>query len=387
MEENKLVTVAIHTYEKAEILKTILESEGIEVFLTNINQLQPMVSAGVRVRISEKDLPKALNIIENMHWNEQLEEDAQTPETDYDKEEDEKDNNFVLIPIDFSDYTLRICKIGINYAARRGLNVVLIHAYYTPFIPSPMMIEDITAVQLSTELNLKEEMKQVMSDMEKLKRDLNDLMAQGTIPQVNFKTLLRDGTPEDVILGYAKRHRPVVIVMGTRGKGKKDSDLIGSVAAEVIDSSKVPVLVVPEGTPFDDLAKVKEVAVATSMKQNDLLLFESFIKLLGHHNPKFHIFNISLGEGKEWNQIQLEAIKDYHLRHYPTREIEVNQLEQGDFGEALEKFINREHIDLIVVNTYERGFFAKLFNPSMARRMLYHSGTPMLVMRNKPDNK
>ena len=63
--EDKLVTLAIHTFEKAQILKTMLETEGIEVYIHNVNQIQPVVSAGVRVRIKESDLPHALRIIED----------------------------------------------------------------------------------------------------------------------------------------------------------------------------------------------------------------------------------------------------------------------------------------------------------------------------------
>ena len=49
--EDKLVTLAIHTFEKAQILKTILETEGIEVYIHNVNQIQPVVSAGVIYRM------------------------------------------------------------------------------------------------------------------------------------------------------------------------------------------------------------------------------------------------------------------------------------------------------------------------------------------------
>ena len=34
--EDKLVTLAIHTFEKAQILKTMLETEGIEVYIHNV---------------------------------------------------------------------------------------------------------------------------------------------------------------------------------------------------------------------------------------------------------------------------------------------------------------------------------------------------------------
>ena len=49
--EVKLVTLAILTYAKAQILKNVLENEGIETCIPNINQIQPVVSSGVRVRI------------------------------------------------------------------------------------------------------------------------------------------------------------------------------------------------------------------------------------------------------------------------------------------------------------------------------------------------
>ena len=45
--EEKLITLAIHTFEKAQMLKMILESEGIEVYIHNVNQIQPVISAGI----------------------------------------------------------------------------------------------------------------------------------------------------------------------------------------------------------------------------------------------------------------------------------------------------------------------------------------------------
>ena len=89
--EDKLVTLAILTYAKAQILKNVLENEGIETYIHNVNQIQPVVSSGVRVRIKESDLPHALRIIEDNKW-------FQEP-----NDEEAKVNavNKVLIPIDF----------------------------------------------------------------------------------------------------------------------------------------------------------------------------------------------------------------------------------------------------------------------------------------------
>ena len=48
--EDKLVTLAILTYTKAQILKNVLENEGIETYIHNVNQIQPVVSSGVRLQ-------------------------------------------------------------------------------------------------------------------------------------------------------------------------------------------------------------------------------------------------------------------------------------------------------------------------------------------------
>lgn len=376
MEETKLITLAIHTYDKAVILKSLLESEGIEVFLHNVNQIQPVISAGVRVRIKETDLPAALTIIEDSNW------DAEESEKQKKREQKKGPNNYVLIPVDFSDYTMKICKLGFHYAAQHGLSVLLMHVYFSPFYTAPITVGDTSSFQLANEVNLRREYQRVTRLMNKLKKDLRAMIGHEELPEVPFSSLLRDGMPEDVIINYSKRHPPVLLIMGTRGKSRKDSDLIGSVAAEVIDTARVPVLVIPEEVPFDDLSMANKIAVATNFDQRDLLLFDSMIKLLGQSQYSYKIFNITAG-AHDWNKVQLRAIQEYHRLHYPDTDIDLHLLDEGDFSLALEKFIRQEEIDVIVVNTYRRNFFARFFNPSMARRMLFHSGTPLLVMHNK----
>ena len=116
--EDNLVTLAIHTYEKAVILKSILESEGIEVYIHNVNLIQPVVSAGVRVRIKESDLPHALRVIEDNAWKEHP--DPEPVSHEHPKK--------VLIPVDFSDYSKEACRWGIYYAHQIGAEVMLLHA-------------------------------------------------------------------------------------------------------------------------------------------------------------------------------------------------------------------------------------------------------------------
>ncbi|MDD2436151.1 MAG: universal stress protein [Massilibacteroides sp.] len=369
--ENKLVTVAIHTFERAQILKTILESEGIEVYIHNVNQIQPVVSAGVRVRIKESDLPHALRIIEDMKWFEEPE-----------KEETKKvKTKIILIPVDFSDYSLRACEIGINHAGNAGAEVVLLHAYFSPFFPSAIPMADSLVYQAGESEVMVDIRKRVDSDMEKLMQQLNRRIKSGDLPKVKISQEMREGIPEEEIITYAKEVQPDLIVMGTRGKSKKEADLIGSVSGEVIEVAKVPVLVVPEQVPFNSIGKTKNIAFATSFNQQDLLMFDRFMGIIKGYDVHIHLFNISTSKD-EWNEIRLTGVREYFKKQYPAASISHTVLADGDLLLAVERFVREKNIDIIAISTYRRNFLARIFNPSIARKMLFHTDTPLLVMHN-----
>lgn len=369
--EDKLVTLAIHTFEKAQILKTILETEGIEVYIHNVNQIQPVVSAGVRVRIKESDLPHALRIIEDSKW---LSEDA--PE-----ETNTSQVKKILIPVDFSDYSIKACELGINYAYQAGAEVMIMHAYFSPYFPSAIPMGDTLAYQVNEEESVQNVLKRVQIDMENICTLINRKIQSGELPKVKYNYVLREGLPEEEILAYCKEYRPTLIVMGTRGKSQKDMDLIGSVTGEVIEVNKVPVLAIPENVRFNDLGEAKNVAFATSFNQRDLVAFDEFMDIMKGYDIRIHLFNISTSKD-EWNEIRLTGVREYFQKQYPDVDITYTVLADGDLLLAIEKFVRDKQIDMIALSTYRRNILARMFNPSIARKMLFHTDTPLLVMHS-----
>ncbi|GHV47281.1 universal stress protein [Bacteroidia bacterium] len=367
MMEDKLVTLAIHTFEKAQILKTILETEGIEVCIHNVNQIQPVISAGVRVRIKEIDLPHALRIIEDSKWLEDAGEGAPQQEKK------------VLIPVDFSDYSMKACEIGFNYAQKAGLGVVILHAYFSPYFPSAIPIGDTLAYQVDESETIQALLKRVEEDMANLCAQLDGKMASGELPQIVYEPILCEGLPEEEILSYSKKHPPMLIVMGTRGKSRKDIDLIGSVTGEIIELSKAPVLAIPENMPFDNLSKATNIAFATSFNRRDLVAFDTFVNLLKGYTPLVHLFNISTSHD-EWNDIRLAGICEYFKKQYPGLPITHTILDDGDLLLSIEKFVRNKQIEIIATTTHRRNILSRMFNPGIARKMLFHTDTPLLIL-------
>ena len=369
MVEEKLITLAIHTFQKAQVLKTILESEGIEVYLHNVNLIQPVVSSGVRVRIKESDLPAALSIIESSN----IFDEEHVPEVDIPKT--------ILIPVDFSQYSKQACAIGFNYAAGIGAEVVIMHAYFTPYFPSTIALNDTFTYQTQDEATIDKLTKKAEKDFSGFTEFIQAEIDAKRWPDVKFSTVLKDGLPEEEIAAWSNEHKPLIIIMGTRGKTQKDADLIGSVTAEVIEMSKVPVFAVPENTPFNDFSEVKHIAFGTSFEQKDLIAADSLFKMFSGYNIEYHLFHIS-SRPDAWHEIKLAGIKDYFQKQYPEISFRYEVISSNDFVLNLEKFIRSNSIDIISLATYKQNLLARIINPSMARKMLFHTDTPILVLRS-----
>ena len=257
--EQNLVTVAIHSYEKAVILKSILESEGIEAIIHGVSIIQPTVPGNVRVRINEEDLPRALTIIEQVDFTSHIESDKDL--------EKAKGKNEVLIPVDFSNYTMKTCEFGFNLANDIGSDVLLMHSFYTPYYPMAVPFVDSFSIQNSDRTVYKDIKDKVEKQMNELIKNIKSRIDNKELPNVQFKHIIVEGLPEEEIISYSKKQRPKAIVMGTRGSNAKDLDLIGSVTAEVIDGSKTPIFAIPENSKDMDISQIKNIAFLTNFRE------------------------------------------------------------------------------------------------------------------------
>ncbi|MDD3727402.1 MAG: universal stress protein [Dysgonamonadaceae bacterium] len=369
---DNLVTVAIHTYEKAQILKSILESEGIETYIHNVNLLQPMISAGVRVRINEIDLPRALDIIENVKFE----------ESEIEKKDKKIRRNEILVPIDFSEFTLKTCEFAFRLANEINCEIKLMHVYFSSFYPTSIPFGDTFAVQPPIEDTYKDIHENVERQMKEVISKLNDKVADGSLPNINYSYTLREGLPEEEIVSYSKKVRPYAIVMGTRGSNKKEHDLIGSVTAEVIEGCKTPIFAIPENSELRDISSMKKIVFLTNFQDREFVAIATLMEFIKNYPIRVSFVHVTKKEDR-WNEIKLTGLNNYFKEHYPNILTDYSIISSNEgIPEALEKFVNENTIDMISLSSSPRNIFARMFNPGIARRMLFHTNTPMLVIKS-----
>ena len=342
--KDKLVTVAIHTYQKAEILKSILESEGIETYIHNVNQIQPMVSAGVRVRINEVDLPRALDIIENVRFDEIDAVDEK------DKSKKERRNE-ILVPVDFSEFTLKTCEFAFCLAKEINCNIKLMHVYFSSFYPTSIPFGDTFTVQPSVEGMYKDIHENVDRQMKELVSKLNVKVAEGAIPDINYSYTLREGLPEEEVVSYSKKVRPHAIVMGTRGSNKKEQDLIGSVTAEVIEGCRTPIFAIPENSSLRTISEMKNIVFLTNFQEREFLALATLMEFIKNYPIRVSFVHVAKKEDR-WNEIKLTGLNNYFREHYPNIQTDYMVIDGNEgIPEALEKFVNENTIDMISLSS------------------------------------
>lgn len=367
--DEKMVTVAIHTYEKAHILKSILDSEGIPAVIHGIKMIQPVIPGNVRVRINESDLPRALLIIEKVDFTSQMEDELK----EITKE--------VLIPVDFSDYSLTACQFGFRLAHDLDCKVKLLHAFFTPFYPASLPFGDSFTLQATDKDIYKDVKAKTEKEMATLVNKIEKEIAAGSLLKVSYTTVLVEGLPEEEIITYSKKMKPTAIVMGTRGRNAKELDLIGSVTAEVMEGCRTPIFAIPEGTTVRGLSEMKNLVFLTNFQEREFKAFDIMMKFLKPYPLKIYLAHIAKKEDV-WNEIKLSGIQKRFTELYPQLQTEYKLIDQNEgLEESLEKFVDQNKIDMISLSSSRRNIFARMFNPGIARRMLFHSDTPLLVIK------
>lgn len=367
--DNVYITLAIHTYEYAIGLRRILEINGIKARLENVDLSGNSVSSGVRVRIPAEDLPLALKIVEKSAEFSQAIASMKL----------EGLGDKVLIPVDFSDYSNLACAVGFAFANMLGVEATIIHVYASPYFDGNLSNTDSFTLEIADAKVRKDLEDGAKVEMTRFAAKLRKEIINGNLPPVKFSTVTVEGVPEDAILQYARTKPPVMIVMATRGAHKKASQMVGSVAAEVIDSCRLPVFTVPENFRFSGMEDVKNIAFFCNVDQQDLLAIDVFLRLMDSVRLNVHLIPVSESAGSKLSG-RMAALSDYCREHYPNQIFATDILPKNDFRVKFEEFIKDKGITLLVVPNKKKNAFSRLFNPGMAHRIIFERDIPMLAL-------
>ncbi len=367
--EEQLVTLATDHYTSAEVLKARLEGAGITCYLRNVHLIQGAAPEGVKIQIRSSDVEKALRLMNE--WR---------SEQEHAEKKNPREIRRILVPVDFSAYSKNACLYALNLAQKLKADIKILHVYYAPIVDL-VPITDAYSIQVDMDINLREMESNARKGLVSFVNEVRQEAAKKKMDQVKVGYSLREGITEDEIARMAKEYKPGIIVLGTKGKGEKQSDIIGSVVYRVLDRTRVPVLAIPGQSAFDANKPVKNIAYATEFDDSDYIAIRRLLSIVSEFRVKVHCVHLSKNAEKTWDELKMDNLKDYFGKVHKGIEVQCHLLEGEDNIKALESFVEEHQIDLFSMVNRKRGLLARLFNPGITRKLIYQSTIPLLIFR------
>jgi nucleotide-binding universal stress UspA family protein len=361
--EEKLITIVVLPYSRAQMLKLRLEKNGVKCDLEELNILEG-AAASVRVKIPEKDVQKSIPVLEEFL--------GKKPELKRDLQETDR---HILVPIDFSPASCKICKMAFNIARHLNVKLVFMHCYINPVIHS-VPYADVYVYDSSLLTRIDDAEKVANENFSNFITKLVADIGEEKWETVETEFIIKSGYPDEDILAFAHENGSELIVMGTGGKA---GTVLGSVTADIIYNARVPVLVIPEKSPDKEIQEFRRVLYATNFDEKDFSVMEKLTTFLKPFDVKVYCVHVGKKDTSDWDKAKLEGMKDVLKGKYSEKYFDCRLIVGDDILQALENFIDEEEIDIISLTTHKRNMISRLFNPSVARKMVFHTRTPLLI--------
>jgi universal stress protein A len=141
-----------------------------------------------------------------------------------------------LVPVDYSDNSLRSLAFAADLALRLDAKLVIVHVWDRPtYVSDAVLVGHGQSQRPLGELI-----------RENAQKDMLDFLSKASVPAgLVEKSELASGDPAHALLDLTKAEKYDLVIIGTHGRSGLAHLLLGSVAEKLIRHSTVPVLTVP----------------------------------------------------------------------------------------------------------------------------------------------
>ncbi len=264
----------------------------------------------------------------------------------------------ILIPVDFSEGSFHSCRYALQLFGDQKVTLHLFHIYndqiMLPDAGMPEAMDNEMFYNTDLIMALKQQAEQQMEDLKK--QVVSFIETSGK--QVTVQTLLQGGDPRWEITETCKELNPDLVVMGTRGTGKKGF-LEGSMAARIMEKAPVPVLAVPE-----DYAsfRLKNIMYPTAFNGLDIHTLQQIFSLLEPLRFKIHVCHFHLAKKEKKTDILMEELEKAFEKEKTQGKIAFYLEEAEDKETALKNFARQHNIDLLAFFPEKKKPFEYLFS-------------------------
>lgn len=371
---DRIITLATLTYMRAQLLCALLESEGIECFMSNMNMIK-QGPGGVHVNIRELDAAEAIEIYEQFKgaYGEQKKEAFEYL----------KSIRRILVPVDFTAHAENAAFYALQLASKLKADIKLMNAYLDPMSTPQSYLESYT-YQVDLDRIIHEIEEETLGNLKALANKLRQQIKKEKINGVNISVEMIKGSPVGALMAMVDEYKPGMVVMGTRGSKLEGLRSFGSMTAQVIKKLDIPLIAIPHNYDVFLKSGPKRILYATDFDSTDYSALRRLASFVRPFKAKIFCVHVAIENSEPLDEIQMRRIKNYIYDSLGEHNLECGLLESHDIQKGLDEFIKEKNIDVLAMTTHKRSLFERLFKPSLTKKFLFQTHIPLFIFQARP---
>ncbi|AZA86641.1 universal stress protein [Chryseobacterium shandongense] len=283
----------------------------------------------------------------------------------------------IVVPTDYSKPARNAAFYSLHLAAALKSNLHLCHAFGIP-VESPMLGQ--TAWALYEYPALQEENSKELKKLGKaLEEKSKALWGDEAFPfHPSFYYVCEGRDVDQVINDTAEENKALLIVMGMNGAGMLTRFFFGSNSIKMINNTKYPLLLIPEGHKYKGLTKI---AFATDLNKKDIKIAQSLLNFAKYFDAELLITHIIQSNNEVIQDQRYEHAKEIFLKELEGRFC-YNCIYSENIDYGLDILKNKD-IDMLIMGHHYRSFFENFIQSSHAVRQAGELEIPLMVI---PEN-
>lgn len=274
----------------------------------------------------------------------------------------------ILFPTDFSDTAKNAFLYALKMAETLQAEIILLHTFDVPVINSGEIPINYKIIYDTLEV-------QQMSQFKDHIPELTKIATENNLQHIPLTHILKASSLQLAMEDAVKENDIALVVMGTSGTSNWLENFFGTNASDAITSLPVPVLTVPKDAKY---SKIKNIAFTNMYREKD---FET-LQRVAVIAEKFGATIKSIYVKQSGSEISDEEISTWQQR-CELLPVQFFVIPHDDVRETIEDFLRTQHVDLLVMLTSIRGFFAEIFSSSLTQKITTEVDVPVLAMHEE----
>lgn len=270
--------------------------------------------------------------------------------------------SLIIAATDFSDIGTNAINYACSMAQEQSSDLMILHSYSVPlmFSDGPMPVNFVNDTQHDAE-----------EQMSKLLINLYQ-----AYPAINIKGEVVYGDIIDTIEDYvAKNEKPWMIIVGN-STTSEGGTWPGSTMIEAFNSLKYPVMAIPPAMVYKS---IKNICFAFDNKHSgNISAMLRLADIKQKLNAELHVLNVQT-DGSNTNDTEIDPIVRNLLS--PT-DPDYTIIIDTDVNGAIEKFVQQNNSDLLIMIPRRHSFFEGLFHRSHTKAVAHVTHIPVLALHD-----